>query len=218
METPLDVLSRAASLVKNEQKSDFESDESSSLRTPEIRRKRERREKELSFAELSRNPVRTAGTQTSPLSPVPKARVDAGPPPLVSIKQEDMDHMQSVSMSPHNRPSVITSTKVIQHPVGYLPTQMYTSHRTSPPGGIHRREVVESAGVDPFVEEHFRRSLGEDYIHVSPIHKTVAGSVDEHFAKALGETWSQINTGVHTQKKSNSPSAQRMQSLVSPAN
>lgn len=71
---------------------------------------------------------------------------------------------------------------------------------------------------DPIIDEHFRRSLGKDYIKIfsnnnipqkeaSPIIKSTpkvngnvielmdnAGlSVDDHFAKALGDTWLKLN-------------------------
>lgn len=149
------------------------------------------------------------------MSPLPtKTRIETGPPPLISIsskiKQEPMDPIQvTVSLT---RPSVITSTKVIGQTVSYVSNEVHHSPRNmvSAPG-FHRREIVETTSnmVDPFVEEHFRRSLGSDYKHVSPDTMTVAGSVDEHFAKALGDTWSQISNG------SNSGNSSKTHSLIS---
>ncbi|XP_069674593.1 uncharacterized protein Tgi isoform X2 [Periplaneta americana] len=68
----------------------------------------------------------------------------------------------------------------------------------------HRRELL-SGMCDPVIDEHFRRSLGKDYMSLfssdsstnnnnsnsnSSSSITVTGlSVDDHFAKALGETW-----------------------------
>lgn len=72
---------------------------------------------------------------------------------------------------------------------------------------------------DPIIDEHFRRSLGKDYMKIfsannnvqpaetNPIVKAApkinanvielmdnAGlSVDDHFAKALGDTWLKLN-------------------------
>lgn len=147
------------------------------------------------------------------MSPLPKTRIESGPPPLISIspkiKQEPMDPIQvTVSLT---RPSVITSTKVIGQTVSYVSNEVYhTPQNMVPTPGFHRREIVETTTsmVDPFVEEHFRRSLGSDYKHVSPETMTVAGSVDEHFAKALGDTWSQING-------SNNTTSSKTHSLVS---
>lgn len=148
------------------------------------------------------------------MSPLPtKTKIESGPPPLISIspkiKQEPMDPIQvTVSLT---RPSVITSTKVIGQTVSYVSNEVYQSPRNvvSTPG-FHRREIMETTTnmVDPFVEEHFRRSLGSDYKHVSPERMSVAGSVDEHFAKALGDTWSQISGR-------NSGSSSKTHSLVS---
>jgi len=56
----------------------------------------------------------------------------------------------------------------------------------------------ESGGVcDPMIDEHFRRSLGKDYLSSSDdgdsdtVDKTnsTSLSVDDHFAKALGDNW-----------------------------
>lgn len=73
---------------------------------------------------------------------------------------------------------------------------------------------------DPIIDEHFRRSLGKDYVAVfsnnnvsskeinnKPITKSIPKtpssvielmdntglSVDDHFAKALGDTWLKLN-------------------------
>lgn len=67
---------------------------------------------------------------------------------------------------------------------------------------------------DPIIDEHFRRSLGKDYVavfsnnnketnHVKPAPKVPSSvvelmdstglSVDDHFAKALGDTWLKLN-------------------------
>lgn len=71
---------------------------------------------------------------------------------------------------------------------------------------------------DPIIDEHFRRSLGKDYVAVfsnnnisskettkplKSIPKTPSSvielmdnsglSVDDHFAKALGDTWLKLN-------------------------
>lgn len=94
------------------------------------------------------------------------------------------------------------------------PSQLYTPDRVfSPLAGHHRREVI-SAVADPFVEEHFRRSLGKDYFAVSPSATSVAGSVDEHFAKALGDTWHKVKSDGNNVT---SPKT-HMHSIITPVN
>ena len=152
----------------------------------------------------------------SPLNPVPttKSRMETGPPPLISIvpKSEETGYLH-----PHvPRPSVITSTNIIRRPVGFMaPAHLYGPADMFCYPGPHRREVVESGVIDPFVEEHFRRSLGEDYKCVSPTSMSAAGSVDDHFAKALGDTWQKLKK---SEVSSQPSSTSQMQSIVSPAN
>ena len=152
------------------------------------------------------NPVSTA-----------KSRIDTGPPPLISIvpKAEDNGYVHS-HLPPHSRPSVITSTNIIRRPVGFMaPAHLYGPAEMFCYPGPHRREIVESGIIDPFVEEHFRRSLGEDYKCVSPTSMSTAGSVDDHFAKALGDTWQKIKKSEVSTQPSNPP---QLQSIISPAN
>lgn len=54
--------------------------------------------------------------------------------------------------------------------------------------------AVAHTVCDPVIEEHFRRSLGENYKDTEQESNSVSitGSVDDHFAKALGDTWLQI--------------------------
>ncbi|XP_068703620.1 transcription cofactor vestigial-like protein 4 [Montipora capricornis] len=229
METPLDVLSRAASLVQPDSKENTEPEASEDspkvMPSAENRRKRnlERRDiaQVLNFDDnrLEKlSSVKTAGTQTSPLNPVPttKSRVDSGPPPLISIvpKSGETGYLHS-HIPVHTRPSVITSTN-IRRPVGFMPPpHLYSPSDMFCYPGPHRREIVESGMIDPFVEEHFRRSLGEDYKCVSPTSMSVAGSVDDHFAKALGDTWQKLKKSDVSNQPSNTT---QLQSIVSPAN
>lgn len=84
---------------------------------------------------------------------------------------------------------------------------------------------------DPIIDEHFRRSLGNDYhaiFHNNNVSKeqvprksppntpttttssvvelmdNTGLSVDEHFAKALGDTWFQLNSKDSERKTNNS--------------
>lgn len=62
-------------------------------------------------------------------------------------------------------------------------------------GLLPPRDVIPSNLVcDPVIEEHFRRSLGENYKEAESVSNSVSitGSVDDHFAKALGDAWLQI--------------------------
>lgn len=54
--------------------------------------------------------------------------------------------------------------------------------------------IIANTVSDPVIEEHFRRSLGENYKEAEPVSNSVSitGSVDDHFAKALGDAWLQI--------------------------
>lgn len=54
--------------------------------------------------------------------------------------------------------------------------------------------IPANAVCDPVIEEHFRRSLGNNYKEAEPVSNSVSitGSVDDHFAKALGDAWFQI--------------------------
>ena len=134
----------------------------------------------------------------SPVSPSPvRPRAEMIPPPLISIVPKNGSSVESSQSLAQSRPSVITTAKtsVMRTPVNFMPpSQLYAQERLfASQGGHHRREII-SAVVDPFVEEHFKRSLGKDYFAVSPSATSVAGSVDEHFAKALGETWHKVKS------------------------
>ena len=146
-----------------------------------------------------------------------KSKIDSGPPPLMSIipKSEDNGYVHS-HLPPHSRPSVITSTNIIRRPVGFMaPAHLYGPAEMFCYPGPHRREIVEAGIIDPFVEEHFRRSLGEDYKCVSPTSMSTAGSVDDHFAKALGDTWQKLKKSEVSTQSSNPP---QLPSIISPAN
>ena len=103
----------------------------------------------------------------------------------------------------------------MQSPVTFMPhSQLYGQDRIfGSRSGYHRRQITSAVG-DPFVEEHFRRSLGKDYFSVSPNATTVAGSVDEHFAKALGDTWNKVKSSGDNV----SPAQNHMHSIATPVN
>lgn len=87
----------------------------------------------------------------------------------------------------------------------------------------------QNADIDPDIEEHFRRSLGQNYRETyssppptatsppaapsptlrqssSPKEVNITGSVDDHFAKALGDKWSQIKDVIEPVSNRTSPS------------
>ncbi|XP_022917402.2 transcription cofactor vestigial-like protein 4 isoform X1 [Onthophagus taurus] len=99
-------------------------------------------------------------------------------------------------------------------------TNQNNGHRDDLPSGISM--------CDPIIDEHFRRSLGKDYIAIfsnNNVSKEIATvrpppaksttsvielmdtaglSVDDHFAKALGDTWLKLNKKESEIKSNNS--------------
>lgn len=71
----------------------------------------------------------------------------------------------------------------------------------------------QGGSSDPVIDEHFRRSLGADYLNLyksttpSPTPSDSALSVDDHFAKALGDTWVKLQAAEH--KKDTKPVTRR---------
>ncbi|GFG33937.1 hypothetical protein Cfor_07495 [Coptotermes formosanus] len=106
------------------------------------------------------------------------------------------------------RPSVITCAPPASTSCGDQSSDVKTTNKGESGRQGHRRELL-SGMCDPVIDEHFRRSLGNDYMNLfssdscstsnnnntsngssSNSSITVTGlSVDDHFAKALGETW-----------------------------
>ncbi|XP_041860191.1 transcription cofactor vestigial-like protein 4 [Melanotaenia boesemani] len=90
-----------------------------------------------------------------------------------------------------NRPSVITCAPASNRNCNLSHCHM-NGCTPSPP--TDQRKTNTNAVCDPVIEEHFRRSLGNDYKEAEPVSNSVSitGSVDDHFAKALGDAWLQI--------------------------
>ncbi|XP_068081384.1 transcription cofactor vestigial-like protein 4 isoform X2 [Anabrus simplex] len=114
---------------------------------------------------------------------------------------------------------------------GYRPPARPSVITCAPPAKGHRRELL-SGMCDPVIDEHFRRSLGKDYMSVFSNEEhvmdssvainnnnedgdsvTITGlSVDDHFAKALGDTWVKLQT----QRSSNTgPTKSQRRGLIS---
>ncbi|XP_063319716.1 transcription cofactor vestigial-like protein 4 [Pelmatolapia mariae] len=87
-----------------------------------------------------------------------------------------------------NRPSVITCAPASNRNCNLSHCHM-NGCTPSPPADPRKANVC-----DPVIEEHFRRSLGENYKEAESVSNSVSitGSVDDHFAKALGDAWLQI--------------------------
>ncbi|XP_050437535.1 transcription cofactor vestigial-like protein 4 isoform X2 [Adelges cooleyi] len=104
----------------------------------------------------------------------------------------------SVIMASSSPPSVVLSRP---------PTTTTTTTTTTGAGGMS----------DPVIDEHFRRSLGKDYMSVfapavavqeetadeSPEENTGLSAVDDHFAKALGDTWVKLQKEEYQKKRTN---------------
>ncbi|KAF6718082.1 Transcription cofactor vestigial-like protein 4 [Oryzias melastigma] len=89
---------------------------------------------------------------------------------------------------PQNRPSVITCA-----PASNRNCNLSHCHMNGCLPADQKRANANTA-CDPVIEEHFRRSLGNNYKESEAVSNSVSitGSVDDHFAKALGDTWLQI--------------------------
>ncbi|XP_046665833.1 uncharacterized protein LOC124357817 isoform X1 [Homalodisca vitripennis] len=134
-----------------------------------------------------------------------RQRVIGAPPPEYPHKTAPGIHSEPIDMSTRrprgSPPSYSQSLCYVRRPSVITPVQQ--------PSG-----VVEEEGVcDPVIDEHFRRSLGKDYMSVfadnGRIKKPATDntvtvdspdtasslSVDDHFAKALGETWLKLQKG-----------------------
>lgn len=90
-----------------------------------------------------------------------------------------------------NRPSVITCAPANNRNCNLSHCHM---NGCTPTPADDQRKTNAKTACDPVIEEHFRRSLGENYKEAEAVSNSVSitGSVDDHFAKALGDTWLQI--------------------------
>ncbi|CAB0010344.1 unnamed protein product [Nesidiocoris tenuis] len=69
---------------------------------------------------------------------------------------------------------------------------------------------TSGGSCDPMIDEHFRRSLGKDYVSSADEGDTsdsadnstaTSLSVDDHFAKALGDNWLELQRENEEKKK-----------------
>lgn len=150
-------------------------------------------ERETQVAFSSNSPLSPASTwspASSPTSPVPPhvyyAPIMDEPLALIKKPRKDPEISQEKPKSTTTtqiqmRPSVITCVSSVRTPAS-------RPH-------IHKPLLSDSQShCDRVVDEHFQRSLGENYQRVARTQQqlSISVSVDDHFAKALGDKWQQI--------------------------
>jgi len=238
-ESPLDVLSRAATMLQENQQAISATEDPTKQNTtkqlpttkwkrdrrtrPEYSRKSDPKIPEGFNQEISNSEVQTYNSSNQ--------FVNGG-----SLSQAS----QGVSNNPQQFSNGVGNQIPPSSPGADTPLDMSVRQRGQPPSysqtinnpgyrSNYRPSVITQApqrddvpsGIsmcDPIIDEHFRRSLGKDYIKVfsnnniptkeaNPVIKAtpkVNGnvielmdstglSVDDHFAKALGDTWLQLN-------------------------
>ncbi|XP_066260975.1 transcription cofactor vestigial-like protein 4 isoform X1 [Euwallacea similis] len=217
-ESPLEVLSRAATMVRQEsQQSDDKPVHKQTTkwkrdrrRLPEYSRKSDPKVPETLGVEPS-SPEASISNGGSPLSQFGgiQIRKDLNSPSVVD---------SPLDMTVRQRGEPPSYDQTISNP-GYRSSFRTTViHNGAPPMVSNRDHLPSGISMcDTVIEEHFRRSLGQDYhtIFQSSSHakekeesskpqetantKVVEFldetglSVDDHFAKALGDTWKQLN-------------------------
>ncbi|XP_021913888.1 transcription cofactor vestigial-like protein 4 isoform X1 [Zootermopsis nevadensis] len=223
-ESPLDVLSRAATMVQDSSPPDYGDERNCSTKElPTTRWRRERRCRDkLGDYTKSQQTKATHGIlpyDTPAGPPLPDALGThthtsiTGDTPLDMTMTRGSKPPPSYSQSVANcrngpaRPSVITcAPPAATLWGGRSPDDKGTNKDENGRQG-HRRELL-SGMCDPVIDEHFRRSLGKDYMSLFSSDSTTTNnnnnsnssngnssitvtglSVDDHFAKALGETW-----------------------------
>ncbi|XP_077985622.1 transcription cofactor vestigial-like protein 4 isoform X2 [Glandiceps talaboti] len=240
METPLDVLSHAASLVQTDEanreaalrsgNSENRSDSPKELPSKINRQRRSTERRELSQAlkfdenhsscpsQLNKTATTTtkcAGTQTvlTTVKEYPNANClpNMTTLPEAAIVEPTTERAVNTVTTNNNhtgftmttnsqqmmRPSVIACAPPPQtrENIANLTAGRDGSELIVNKNGNCRREVTCPTGMcDPAIDEHFRRSLGEDYKEEYWSSKpsnaiSITGTVDDHFAQALGEKW-----------------------------
>lgn len=172
VESALDVLSRAATMVQEERP------KASNLhRKPSSAWRKERR----------RDPIQSEALDMSAATRVHH-----------NNNHHHHHHDHHHHHHHHTRPSVIVPTTpqpgTTIEDTAVTPTPSLTPSAAT---AGQRTGIRTVGGVsDPAIDEHFKRSLGlEEYAAVfnaNTSDKEAGLSVDDHFAKALGETWTRL--------------------------
>lgn len=217
-ESPLDVLSRAATMVRQEGQ---QVDDNKPISKQTTKWKRDRRRLPEYSRKSDPKVPETLGVEPSS----PEASISNGSSPMNPLKgilmKKDLDHISSgadtpLDMTVRHRGEPPSYDQTINNP-GYRSSFRTTVINNGVPPPVVNRDKLPSgfSMCDTVIEEHFRRSLGQDYNAIfsngnnttdkekeptprsSPTPSQIlddAGlSVDDHFAKALGDTWKQLN-------------------------
>lgn len=153
MESPLEVLSRAATMMVQDTANESKL---SNKELPTTKWRRDRRQRASEYHHTSNphsfsNCLRTSHEQNgaeAPLDMTLATKPRTPPPPY----REPLPG--SIFACTSNRPSVITQA----------PSKKPSPDGNKKKGGILERESISMC--DPVIEEHFRRSLGEDYMSI----------------------------------------------------
>ncbi|KAK5645063.1 hypothetical protein RI129_006363 [Pyrocoelia pectoralis] len=187
-ESPLDVLSRVAEIQQAITISEDSNKHTSTKQLPTTKWKRDRRTR----SEYSR-------------------KSDPKIPDEFEIQNGNTAMDTPLDMSVRQRGQPPSYSQTINNP------EFRSNYRTSVITQTQRDDIPSGISMcDPIIDEHFRRSLGKDYVKIfsnnnvppkDPIVKTAPKindkvmelmdstglSVDDHFAKALGDTWLKLN-------------------------
>ncbi|CAH1100718.1 unnamed protein product [Psylliodes chrysocephalus] len=221
-ESPLEVLSRAATMVQENQTLGVSDDPTKPYTKHTTKWKRDRRPRPPEYPRKTSDPKYSESFlgESSPSPPTSASPENNGVAPWTSSTTSSTDTPLDMSVRQRGLPPSYAQT--ISNP-GYR-----SSYRPSViHNGVPAREELPSgiSMCDPIIDEHFRRSLGNDY-HVvfqsnnsskdsttppktppavtttttsattTSVIELMDGtglSVDDHFAKALGDTWTKLN-------------------------
>ncbi|XP_011499644.1 PREDICTED: transcription cofactor vestigial-like protein 4 isoform X2 [Ceratosolen solmsi marchali] len=170
VESALDVLSRAATMVQEERPKP-----TGLHRKPSSAWRKERRRDPIQSEALDMSAARVHNHHSRPSVIVPTT---AAPQPGLHSPESSGECLTGAT----TEDTAVTPTASV------TPSAATRGQRTG----------VRTAGVasDPAIDEHFKRSLGlKDYAAVfnaASTDKETGLSVDDHFAKALGETWTRL--------------------------
>ncbi|KAI5711516.1 hypothetical protein M8J76_012877 [Diaphorina citri] len=203
-ESPLDVLSRAATMVQDNiylpppyeeaRPLNFKCKDVSASSVSGGKWKREKKSRHI----LAPPPDYATHHAQAKLNSIPEplpldmSRKSRGSPPPYTASLASRTTTTNSNTSSNGRASVIISSA--------------SSSSSSPPSP----GSDQGGSSDPVIDEHFRRSLGADYLNLykstspSPTPCDSALSVDDHFAKALGDTWIKLQEAEHKRCSSRS--------------
>ncbi|XP_048522334.1 transcription cofactor vestigial-like protein 4 isoform X1 [Dendroctonus ponderosae] len=233
-ESPLEVLSRAATMVRQESQQAGLNDSTKQLHKQTTKCKRDKRRLPEYSRKSDPKVPETLGVEPSS----PEASISNGNSPLshsnlIKVKRE-------VDLIPPGGDTPLDMTvKQRGEPPSYAQTISNPGYRSSfgtpkknpssAPSLPKNRDRIPSgiSMCDTVIDEHFRRSLGQDYHAIfqntNPVTEAkhsaklpqqattnviefmddTALSVDDHFAKALGDTWKQLNKKEQIKKRQN---------------